>query len=190
MGVDVNVNAVSVLLAYADDDSNTGVEITGSSLRTDGTLAVGTRKENYVNTSTVHVEGTMLAGGVLWADATTGSATYQFVDDGHGDNKNFTYHVDADKGQSKVQVNGNSSLTGKMVALNAVNASAAKAQIVNVDGSVEENLAMRVQPRKLPAALRSSRLATPGLRRTRCRRALQWRPKPGTEKPRPLPKRM
>ena len=137
VGVDVNVNAVSVLLAYADDDSNTGVEITGSSLRTDGTLAVGTRKENYVNTSTVHVEGTMLAGGVLWADATTGSATYQFVDDGHGDNKNFTYHVDADKGQSKVQVNGNSSLTGKMVALNAVNASAAKAQIVNVDGSVE-----------------------------------------------------
>ncbi|MBR4427908.1 MAG: hypothetical protein IKS78_00995, partial [Clostridia bacterium] len=137
VGANVEVEGLSVLLAYADDDSNTGVQIAGSSLRTDGTLTVGTRKENYVYTNTARGAFAMVDGGVLWADATTGSATYQFVDDGHGDNKNFTYQVDSEKGQSTVQVNGNSSLTGKTVDLDAVNASATKAQIVNVDVSFE-----------------------------------------------------
>ena len=137
VGANVVINSLSVLLGYADDDSNTGVQIADSSLYTDGTLAVDTGKKNYVYTTTVRGSAAMGEGGVLWADATTGHATHQFVDDGHGDNKNFTFQVDADKGQSTVQVSGKSSLTGKTVALNAVNASAARAQIVNVGISVE-----------------------------------------------------
>ena len=132
VGANVEFEGLSVLLAYADDDSNTGVQISGSSLSTDGTLAVDTGKENYVYTNTARGSVAMADGGVLWADSTTGSATHQFVDDGHGDNKNFTSQVDTDKGQSTVQVSGNSFLTGKTVSLKAVNASATKAEIVNV----------------------------------------------------------